>query len=224
MKKPLAIFFLLLLAAAWDGRAQERPAAAELTIARLKYGGGGDWYNDPSIIPNLLAFIRDHAAVSTAADEARVGLMDEELFSYPLLFMTGHGRISWSTAEAARLRTYLTNGGFLIADDDYGMDEHFRRELKKVFPDLSLVELPFSHPIFHTPFSFPGGVPKTHEHDGGPPKAFACFYQGRMVLFYCFNSNISDGWADPGVHNDPPQVREEALRMGMNIVLYALTH
>lgn len=224
MNKPLSIFILLLLIAAWGGRAQDRPVSAELTIARLKYGGGGDWYNDPSIIPNLLAFVRDHATVATAADEARVGLMDEELFSHPLLFMTGHGRISWSAAEAARLRAYLTNGGFLLADDDYGMDEHFRRELKKVFPDLSLLELPFSHPIFRTPFSFPGGLPKTHEHDGGPPQAFACFYQGRMVLFYGFNSNISDGWADPDVHNDPPQVREEALRMGMNIILYALTH
>ncbi|HNW59247.1 MAG TPA: DUF4159 domain-containing protein [bacterium] len=203
------------------------PAAggvADFTIARLKYSGGGDWYNDPSILPNMLAFLGAHSTLAVAAEEVRLSLMDEELFAHPVLFMTGHGRISFSGAEAARLRAYLTGGGFLIADDDYGMDDHFRREIRKVFPDHELVELPFSHPIFQAPFSFPQGMPKTHEHDGGAPQAFALFHDGRMVLFYCFNSNISDGWADENVHHDPPEVREKALEMGMNIIVYALTH
>ncbi|HOT95899.1 MAG TPA: DUF4159 domain-containing protein [bacterium] len=198
--------------------------AADLTIVRLKYSGGGDWYNDPSIIPNLLSFIGAHSSLSVARDEGRLSLMDEELFAHPILFMTGHGRITFTATEADRLRAYLTGGGFLLADDDYGMDEHFRREIRKVFPDHELVELPFSHPIFQAPFSFPQGMPKTHEHDGGPPQAFALFHEGRMVLFYCFNSNISDGWADENVHHDPPEVREKALEMGMNIIVYALTH
>jgi hypothetical protein len=215
---------LLLVCAALVPFARSAETASEFTIARLKYGGGGDWYNDPSIIPNMLGFLRAHAALATSKDEARVALMDEELFSYPFLFMTGHGRIFFTQQEAARLRTYLTNGGFLFADDDYGMDEHFRREIKKVFPDKELIEVPFSHPLFQAPFAFPKGLPKIHEHDGGPPQGFACFHEGRMVLFYAFNTNISDGWADPDVHHDPAEVREQALRMGMNIIVYALTH
>jgi hypothetical protein len=198
--------------------------ASEFTIARLKYGGGGDWYNDPSIIPNMLRFLREHSAMAVATEEVRLSLLDEELFAHPILFMTGHGKIAFTEQEAARLRSYLTGGGFLLADDDYGMDEHFRREFAKVFPDHQLVELPFSHPVFHAPFSFPQGIPKTHEHDGGAPRAFACFHDGRMILFYSFNSNISDGWADENVHHDPPEVREKALQMGMNIIVYALTH
>lgn len=200
------------------------PDASEFTIARLKYGGGGDWYNDPSSVPNLLSFIRAHSALAAAKEEVHVSLLDDKLFAYPVLFMTGHGRISFTPQEAARLRTYLTSGGFLFADDDYGMDEHFRREIGKVLPDHELLELPFSHPVFRSPFSFPEGLPKTHEHDGGVPQAFAIFHDGRMVLFYAYNCNISDGWADPEVHHDPPDVREQALRMGMNIIVYALTH
>lgn len=200
------------------------PGASDFTIARLQYGGGGDWYNDPSSIPNMLAFLRAHSEMRVAQEEARVSLMDEDLFTYPILFMTGHGRIHFTPQEAIRLRSYLTGGGFLLVDDDYGMNEHFRREMRKVFPDRELVELPFSHPVFHSPFSFPRGLPKTHEHDSAPPQAFAIFNEGRMVVFYIFESNISDGWADADVHKDPDEVRQRALQMGMNIIVYALTH
>jgi hypothetical protein len=195
-----------------------------LTIGRMKYHGGGDWYNDPSILPNMMQYLQQQTGISSSTEEVAVALEDEKLFSCPLLFMTGHGRISFSEKEAARLRTYLTNGGFLFADDDYGMNDHFRREMKKVFPDKALVPIPFSHDIFHCFFTFANGLPKIHEHDGGPPEAWGYFHEGRLVVFYAFNTNISDGWADPEVHKDPPAVREQALKMGANILYYALTH
>jgi len=197
-------------------------AGSRLTIARLKYTGGGDWYNDPTAIPNLLDYLRQHTNIDAARDEVKVGIMDEDFFSYPILFMTGHGRISLTTIEADRLRTFLTHGGFLFADDDYGMDEHFKREMKKVFPDKQLVEIPFSHAIFKSHFEFANGLPKIHEHDGGPPAGYGYFHDGRLVVFYAFNTNISDGWADPDVHGDPPDKRDLALRMGTNIIIYAL--
>lgn len=198
--------------------------SAGLVIGRLKYSGGGDWYNDPSCIPNLLAFIKSTTNIQTGPDEKRIQIMDEELFSLPILYMTGHGRIYFSDEEAARLRLYLTSGGFLYVDDDYGMDKYFRQQMKKVFPEKKLVEIPPNHEIFHNHFNFADGLPKTHEHDPGPPQAFGIFHEGRMVVFYTFNTNISDGWADPNVHKDPEAVRLEALRMGVNIVAYALTH
>jgi hypothetical protein len=193
------------------------------TIARIKYRGGGDWYNDPSIIPNLLKFMRQHTTMNLATDEQHVELTDEALFSYPVVFITGHGRITFSPEEARRLREYLIGGGFLYADDDYGMDKYFREEMKKVFPDKQWVELPFSHPVYHCHFDFPNGAPKTHEHDGGAPKAFGLFHEGRMIAYYTWNTNISDGWADPDVHGDPPEVRQQALQMGTNIMVFALT-
>lgn len=197
-------------------------AQSSFTIARLKYRGGGDWYNDPSAIPNLLKFMKNETTINTADDEKKVDLMSEELFSYPVLFMTGHGRIIFSQEEADRLRKYLTSGGFLYADDDYGMDEYFRSEIKKVFPDKELIELPFSHPIYHCHFDFPDGLPKIHEHDGGPPHGYGIFHEGRLVVFYTVATNISDGWPDPQVHGDPEEKRLEALKMGTNIFVYAL--
>ncbi len=194
----------------------------KLTGARIKYGGGGDWYNDPSAIPNLLRFIQQETGIAVAKDEVRIALADEKLFSYPILFITGHGRIRLTEVEAMRLRDFLTHGGFLYADDDYGMDQHFRREIKKAFPDHELVELPFDHDIYHVHFDFPNGPPKIHEHDGGPPRAYGIFYGGKMVVYYTVNTNISDGWVDPQVHNDPPPIREAALKMGTNIVLWVL--
>ncbi|NOZ55470.1 MAG: DUF4159 domain-containing protein [Calditrichaeota bacterium] len=193
-------------------------------MARLHYRGGGDWYNDPSIIPNLQRFIREHTTLQTADDEVRVTLEDDKLFQCPILFMTGHGRIRFSQEEAQRLRTYLENGGFLYADDDYGMDKYFREEIKKVFPDKELVELPVSHPIYHIVFDFPKGLPKIHEHDGKPAQGFGIFDKGRLVVYYTYQTNISDGWADPEVHGDPENLRQAALKMGTNIVIYALTH
>lgn len=210
------LFFLVSIL-----EAQMQPQSA-FTIARIKYRGGGDWYNDPSCIPNLLKFMRQNTTMHLDQDERQVALTDHELFAYPIIFMTGHGRMQFSPEEAQQLRRYLTGGGFLYADDDYGMDKFFREEMAKVFPDKKWVELPFSHPIYHSHFEFTSGVPKTHEHDGGPPKAFGLFHEGRLIAYYTWNTNISDGWADPEVHGDPPEVREQALRMGTNIVVYAL--
>jgi len=206
------------------GTAQVASTTNHFTIGRLQYSGGGDWYNNPSCIPNLLDFIADNANIETADDEVRVSIMDEHFFSIPVLFMTGHGRVSFAPKEVDRLRLYLTNGGFLYADDDYGMDKHFRREMKKVFPDKQLVEIPFSHQIFHSHFDFPSGLPKIHKHDEKSPQAFGYFHNGRLVVFYTIETNISDGWADPDVHDDPPDVREKALKMGFNIIKYALTN
>lgn len=224
MMNRYAVTLLLLAtlsAIAWP---QAKTPRSGFVLARLKYFGGGDWYNDPSIIPNLLAFLSDNTNIDAGENEVVVEIMDEALFAHPVLFMTGHGRVSFSENEVRRLREYLTHGGFLYADDDYGMDESFRKEIKKVFPEQELVELPFSHEIYHNHFDFPNGPPKIHEHDGGPPHAYGIFHEGRMVVYYTFNTNISDGWADPDVHGDPPEVRQKALHMGTNIIVYALTH
>jgi hypothetical protein len=198
--------------------------AEDIKIARLKYSGGGDWYNDPSMIPNLCAEINARTSTTASLEQAVVAVSDDELFRYPFIFMTGHGNVSFSDSEALRLRAYLSNGGFLYCDDDYGIDEHFRREMKRVFPDNELVEIPYSHEIYHIFYDFPDGLPKIHKHDEKPPKGYGIFNEGRMVVYYTYETNISDGWADPEVHKDPPEKREAAFRMGINIVLYALTH
>lgn len=222
MQAQLRLFLVLLLLS--DATGQVKTPNSEFVLARLKYHGGGDWYNDPSIIPNLLNFMKDNTTIDVGSAEAVVEITDEDLFAYPVIFMTGHGRITFSNEEAARLRLYLTSGGFLFADDDYGMDKSFREEIKKILPESELIEIPFSHPIFHCHFDFSAGLPKTHEHDGGAPRGYGLFYEGRMVAFYSFNTNISDGWADPNVHGDPPEVRQKALQMGTNIMVYALTN
>ena len=205
-----------------DVFSQSQSPKSEFVLARLKYHGGGDWYNDPSIIPNLLNFMADNTNIDLGREEAVVEIMDEDLFSFPIIFITGHGRVTFSKDEVARLRLYLTSGGFLYADDDYGMDKSFRKEIKKVFQDQELVEVPFSHEVFRSHFYFRNGLPKIHEHDGGAPRGYGIFYEGRLVVFYSFNTNISDGWADPNVHEDSPEVRASALKMGTNIVVYAL--
>jgi hypothetical protein len=223
-KRLLNIIFGILFLYSAIGISQNRERKSLLTIARIKYQGGGDWYNDPTAIPNLLQFIKRETTIQTAVDEKKVEIMDQELFSHPILFMTGHGKIYFSEEEAKRLRNYLIHGGFLLADDDYGMDNFFKAAMKKVFPDKDLVELPFYHPIYNSQFSFDNGLPKIHEHDGGPPQGYAIFHEGRMVVFYAYNTNISDGWADPEVHKDPQQVRLQALKMGTNIIVYGLTN
>jgi hypothetical protein len=192
-------------------------------IARLKYSGGGDWYNDPSEEVNLLKFIQAHTDIKTNPEYKFVDITSDEIFSYPFLFLTGHGNINFSNEEVKRLRTYLENGGFLYIDDDYGLDKPIRREMKKVFPDKDFVELPFSNKIFNIFYKFDNGTPKTHEHDGKPPQSFGIFLGERMAVLYTYESNPSDGWADPEVHNDPPEKREEALKFGTNIVIYALS-
>lgn len=214
MKHRLIVLIIIVSFSSTNGK---------LTIARLKYRGGGDWYNDPSIIPNLAQEINKRTKVKVNTSETILSLSDEELFRYPFLFMTGHGNIKLSKDESKILRTYLTNGGFLYADDDYGMDEGFRREMKKVFPDKELIEVPYDHPIYHSFYDL-DALPKIHKHDGGVPRGFGMFDKGRMVLFYTYETNISDGWADPEVHNDSPEKREQAFMMGVNIFLYALTH
>lgn len=212
---------LLVLAVVTGVNAQTR-VESQFRIARLKYSGGGDWYNDPSAEVNLLKFVRENTPIDADPRYYFVDLASEDLFSFPFLFMTGHGNAVFSDPEARRLREYLQRGGFLYIDDDYGLDRSVRREMKKVFPDQDFVELPFSYGLFRAHFDFPNGLPKTHEHDDKPPAGFGLFHRGRLVVFYTFESNISDGWADPGVHNDPEPVRLEALKFGTNIIVWSL--
>lgn len=203
------------------------PVAAQDTdsfnLARIKYSGGGDWYNDPSSLKNLAEFASQQVpiAINPEYDDVEIGSPD--LFDYPFAFLTGHGNITINEAEASNLRNYLENGGFLYVDDDYGLDEHFREVIKQVFPDEKLVEIPFDHPIYHQVFEFSDGLPKIHEHDGKPPQGFGLFLDGRLALFYTYETNLGDGWANPDVHNDPQSIREKALQMGTNILVYALT-
>jgi len=195
----------------------------DFQIARLKYQGGGDWYNDPSAEVNLLNFIQQNTNIKVDARYQFVDLASDEIFSYPFLFLTGHGNIVFSNDEVYRLRTYLENGGFLYIDDDYGLDNAVRREMKKVFPQDDFIELPFSYGLYHSFFNFENGVPKTHEHNDKPPQGFGIFINNRLAVYYTYESNPSDGWADAEVHNDPPQKRKEALEFGTNIVVWALS-
>jgi hypothetical protein len=199
---------------------------SSFTIARLKYGGGGDWYWGRSAVPNMLKFLEENTNIpvneSTLVGEPWVSIMDKELFNYPFLFMTGHGNVRFTDEEIDRLRNYLTHGGFLFANDSYGLDKFFREEMKKVFPDKELVELPASHGIYHCYFDFPNGLPKIHKHEGKPAQGFGIFYENRLVVFYVYESDITDGWEDPEVHQDPPEKRELALKMGVNIVTWVL--
>jgi hypothetical protein len=168
--------------------------------------------------------MRDRLGIDVEVDEGRVAPLDDELFDYPILHMTGHGNVRFSTEEAERLRWWLTHGGFLFADDNYGMDDSFRREIRKILPEAELLELPYDHPIYHTVYDFPKGLPKIHEHHGGPPHGFGVFHEGRLVVFYSYNTDIGDGLEDAEVHGDPDEVREEALKMALNVVAYAMTH
>lgn len=198
--------------------------SSSFKIARLKYSGGGDWYNDPQEEVNLLKFVKQNSLVDVDPVYEFVDVSSDKFFTYPFIFMTGHGNMTFTDLEVKRLKTYLENGGFIYADDDYGMDKAFRREIKKIFPEQQLVELPFSYGLYHCQYEFNSGPPKTHEHDGKSPQGFGIFYKGRLVLYYTYESNPSDGWDDPEVHGDPPAKREEALRFGTNIVVWALTH
>lgn len=189
-------------------------------LARLKYSGGGDWYVSPTALTNLTRFCNENLSTNFSQQEAIVEAGSPDIFNYPFVHMTGHGNVIFNNQEAANLRKYLIAGGFLNINDSYGMDEFVRREMKKVFPELDFVELPFNHPVYHQKFSFPGGLPKIHEHDDKPPQGFGLIYNGRLVCFYSFESDIGDGWEDPEVHKDTPEKRQQALRMGANIVQY----
>lgn len=222
--KELLLSLLIATGAADIAFAQSPRVSSAFKIARLKYSGGGDWYNDQSGEVNLLRFVRENTNINVEPTYEFVDVNSEQLFTYPFLFMTGHGNVAFSEQEVRRLRAYLENGGFLYADDDYGMDKAFRREMKKIFPGQELVELPFSHGVYHSQFDFPGGPPKTHEHDKKSPQGFGLFHNGRLVVLYTVESNPSDGWADADVHNDPPEKRQEALKFGANIIVWALTN
>jgi hypothetical protein len=192
-----------------------------MKLALLVYGGGGDWYANPTSLKNLAAFCNQELHTKLATQEAQVEVGSPDLFNYPFVHMTGHGRWTLTDAEAQNLRKYLESGGFLHIDDNYGLDVYVRPALKQVFPELSLVELPFSHPVFHQTFEFNNGIPKIHEHDKKPPKAYGLIYKGRLVCFYSVETDLGDGWEDYDVHHDNPQKHYEALRMGANLVQYA---
>jgi len=192
-------------------------------IGKLKYNGGGDWYANKSSLTNLIAFCNKEIKTNISTKEDIVEVGSPAIYNYPFLHMTGHGNVVFSTKEAENLRKYLISGGFLHIDDNYGMDKFVRLEMKKVFPELDFIELPFTHPIYHQKFSFPKGLPKVHEHDNKPPQGFALMYEGRIVCFYTYECDLGDGWEDKEVHNDSDAIRLAALKMGANIISYALT-
>ncbi len=214
------IFISLTLFLHPDLQAQNQQG--NLKIARLTYRGGGDWYANPTSLPNLVKFCNEQLGTSIAGVED-VSAGSPDIFNYPFVHMTGHGNVVFSPAEAENLRNYLLAGGFLHIDDNYGMDKFIRPEIKKIFPEYDLVELPFNHPIYHQKFDFPDGLPKIHEHDGKPPQGFALIHEGRVVLFYTYECDLGDGWEDPDVHKDPPEIRLKALQMGANLIQYAFT-
>lgn len=193
-----------------------------ITIGKLKYSGGGDWYGNVNSLRNLKQFIRENTRVNLSVEEEVVEPGSPQIFQYPMLYLSGHGNIEFSRAEAQNLRRYMLSGGFLLMDDDYGMHKYAVREIRKLFPEYELVDLPFSHPIFRTHFEFSRGLPKIHEHDNKPAQAFGIIHEGRLVLLLTYEADLGDGWEDPQVHNDPPEVRLRALQMGTNILLYAL--
>jgi hypothetical protein len=209
MKKLLYIFFALPLFL----NAQE--------IAVLKYSGGGDWYGNPTALPNLAKFCNQNINTKITAKTQVVEPGSPDLFSYPFVHMTGHGNVVFSDSEIINLRNYLTSGGFLHVDDNYGLDQYIRREIKRIFPDKELSRIPVNHEIFKGPFAFPQGLPKIHEHDGKAPDSWGIFIEGRLVLLYTHETDLGDGWEDAEVHNDPIEVRTKALKMGANIVNYA---
>ena len=193
-------------------------------VGLLKYSGGGDWYANPTALPNLIRFCNEAIDTSLDPQPGTVSVGSNEIFQYPFLHMTGHGNVVFSEEEAANLRTYLLAGGFLHIDDNYGMAPYLQKELPKLFPEKQLVELGADHPIFEGPFAFPQGLPKIHEHDGKRPQAFGYFHQGRLILLFTYETDLGDGWEDPAVHNDPEEIRQTALRMGANILYYAFNN
>ena len=193
-----------------------------LAIARLQYEGG-DWYGNPSSLPNLIQAINERTSLRVEKTEGRVTLLDERLWDYAFLHATGHGDMKFSDAEIDRLRQYLLRGGFLHVSDNYGLDQNFRREIARVFPDRPLVDVPLSHPIYHLVYDLPAGVPKVHEHDGKPARGLGIFIGERLAVFYDYSADLGNGWEDPGTYNDPPELHEAALRMGVNLFVYAVT-
>ena len=198
-------------------------SAQDFNIARIQYSGGGDWYADPSSLPNLIDFISDKTNIKIESSEYKIKLTSESLYGHTFLYLTGHGNIRFSDEEIGALRNHLLKGAFLHADDNYGMHDSFKREMKKVFPEKEWVELPIDHPIYSCYFNLPNGLPKIHEHDGKPPQGLGLFDNKRLIVFFTYESDLGDGWEDSEVHNNPEVVRQSALQMGTNIVWFSLT-
>jgi len=211
MKKLLLLFLLV----------QNLHFCFSQQVAVLHYEGGGDWYANPTAIPNLINFTNKHCKTAIEKSIAKVKTDDENLFNYPITFMTGHGNVFFSETATENLRNYLTSGGFLHISDNYGMDKYLRKELKKIFPKQDLMEIPLNHPIYHQTFSFPKGLPKIHEHDKKAPQGLGIFFENRLVIFYDYESDLNDGWEDQEVHNNPESIRLNALKMGANIIEFA---
>lgn len=210
------LFLLIIISASAHGQ-------VSLKLAKLKYDGGGDWYANKTALPNLAKYCNQQLNTNFDEEDEVVDISSPELFLYPYIYMTGHGNVVFSPSQAENLRTYLEAGGFLHIDDNYGLDQFIRLEMKKVFPELEFIELPFDHPIYHQKFDFESGVPKIHEHDGKPAQGFGIIYEGRLVCFYSYESDLGNGWEDQSIHNDPASKRLEALKMGANIISYAFT-
>ena len=219
----LGAIFLLCLGVALRAAAEEPAQEASIHIGRLHYDGGGDWYSNPSSLPNWMRAFQQRTGIVTVSEEVVLRPDDDALYRFPIIYMNGHGMVKFSEEEAAHLRDWMLRGGFLWADDNYGMDRSFRQEVRRLFPDRELEELPNDHPLYRSYYTLPG-LPKIHEHDGKPPQSLVIRDQGRIVLLYTYESDIGDGIEDPDVHKDPPERREAAMRMAVNILVYALTH
>ena len=214
MKKIIFLFLISVSISSWAIQPSYK-------IALLKYNGGGDWYaNLETSLPNLIKFSNENLGTNMDPEQAIVEVESLEIFNYPFIHMTGHGNWVLSVSEAENLRKYLAGGGFLHIDDNYGLDPYVRPQMKKVFPELDFVELPFSHPIYHQKYDFPNGLPKIHEHDNKPPQGFGLIYEGRLVCFYSYECDLGDGWEDYEVHKDSPESHQKALKMGANILRY----
>ncbi len=217
MKKIIFTFFTLIIISSFTHQ------KSTIYIAKLKYNGGGDWYANKTALPNLIHFCNKNISTNISAKEEIVEVGSTKIFQYPYVYMTGHGNVVFSDEEANNLRNYLLAGGFLHIDDNYGLDKFIRLEMKKVFPELEFIELPFNHKIYHQRFKFANGLPKIHEHDNKPTQGFGLIYEGRLVCFYSYESDLGNGWEDQDIYNDPETVRQEALKMGANIISYAFS-
>jgi hypothetical protein len=219
---PFALGALLPGASTIDVSAETTPAP-RLGIARLQYDGGGDWYANPSSLPNLLKAINERTSIRVEPTEARVTLDDDRLFDFAFLHVTGHGVIRFTDSEISRLREWVLRGGFLHVDDNYGLDETFRKEIARVFPDRPMIDVPLTHPVYNIVYSFPRGVPKVHEHDGKAARGYGIFIGDRLAVYYTYEADLGNGWEDVGTYSDPPEAHEQALRMGVNLFTYAVT-
>lgn len=214
----MRLLFLLFLLPLLEVQAQP-----VIKIAKLKYNGGGDWYANKTALPNLVEFCNKELGTTIQVEDEVAEAGSKDIYNYPYVYMTGHGNVVFSSDEALNLRNYLIGGGFLHVDDNYGLDKFIRLELKKVFPELELTEVPYTHAIYHQKFNFPAGLPKVHEHDGKPAQGFGLFYEGRLVVFYSYECDLGNGWEDQRIHNVPKEKRQQALQMGANILSYCFT-